>query len=62
MAKCEECGKTTTFGQSRPWSKKTTKRKFKPNLQQVTVYQDGKKIQQNSLHSLYPHINKSLNQ
>lgn len=44
MAKCEACGKTTRFGQSRPWSKKTTKRKFKPNLQKVTVYEDGKKI------------------
>ncbi|TFG49222.1 MAG: 50S ribosomal protein L28, partial [Anaerolineales bacterium] len=29
---------------SRPWSKKTTKRKFKPNLQPVTVFEDGKKI------------------
>jgi large subunit ribosomal protein L28 len=44
MAKCEQCGKTTQFGQNRPWSKKATKRKFKPNLQQVTVYEDGKKI------------------
>ena len=44
MARCEECGKTTKFGRSRPWSKKTTNRKFKPNLQQVTVYEGGKKI------------------
>ncbi|NQS92163.1 MAG: 50S ribosomal protein L28, partial [Chloroflexi bacterium] len=44
MAKCEKCGKTTAFGRSIPWSKQTTKRKFKPNLQQVTVYEDGKKI------------------
>ncbi|MEJ2413653.1 MAG: hypothetical protein P8Y34_11790, partial [Anaerolineales bacterium] len=26
MAKCEACGKTTQFGQNRPWSKKATKR------------------------------------
>ena len=44
MAKCEECGKVTKFWRSRPWSKKTTLRKFKPNLQQVTVYEDGKKV------------------
>jgi|GEM_PF-313817 large subunit ribosomal protein L28 len=44
MAKCESCGKTTQFGQNRPWSKKSTKRKFKPNLQKVTVYEDGKKV------------------
>ncbi len=44
MAKCEHCGKTTQFGQNRPWSKKATKRTFKPNLQKVTVYEDGKKI------------------
>jgi large subunit ribosomal protein L28 len=44
MAKCEHCGKTTQFGQNRPWSKKATKRKFKPNLQKVTVYEDNKKV------------------
>jgi len=49
MAKCETCGKTTKFGRSRPWSKKTTKRKFKPNLQKVTVYEDGKKIRKTKL-------------
>lgn len=44
MAKCEMCGKKTTFGQNRPWSKKATKRTFKPNLQKVTVYEDGRKV------------------
>jgi large subunit ribosomal protein L28 len=44
MAKCEACGKTTQFGQNRPWSKKSTKRTFKPNLQKVTVFEDGKKV------------------
>ncbi len=45
MAKCYECGKKTTFGQNRPWSKKATKRKFKPNLQKVSVFEDGRKVQ-----------------
>ena len=44
MAVCESCGKKTTFGQSVPWSKQATKRQFKPNLQKVSVYKDGRKI------------------
>jgi large subunit ribosomal protein L28 len=45
MAKCAHCGKTTTFGRNRPWSNKATRRTFRPNLQKVTVYEDGKKVQ-----------------
>lgn len=45
MAKCSSCGKTTTFGQNRPWSKKATKRTFKANLQKVSVYEGGRKVQ-----------------
>jgi large subunit ribosomal protein L28 len=45
MAKCSVCGKKTAFGQNRPWSKKATKRKFKPNLQKVTVIESGRKVQ-----------------
>jgi large subunit ribosomal protein L28 len=44
MAKCEICGKKTTFGRNRPWSKKSTPRTFRPNLQTVTVYEDGRKV------------------
>lgn len=44
MAVCESCGKKTTFGRNRPWSKKSTLRKFKPNLQKVTVYEDGRPV------------------
>ncbi len=44
MAKCAHCGKTTTFGRNRPWSKKATRRTFKPNLQKVTVYEEGRKL------------------
>jgi len=44
MAKCEICGKTTTFGRNRPWSKKSTRRSFRPNLHKVTVWEDGRKV------------------
>jgi large subunit ribosomal protein L28 len=44
MAKCEVCGKHTTFGLNRPWSKKATRREFRPNFQQVTVYEGGRKV------------------
>jgi large subunit ribosomal protein L28 len=45
MAKCSVCGKKTTFGQNRPWSKKSTNRSFKPNLQKISVYENGRKVQ-----------------
>jgi large subunit ribosomal protein L28 len=45
MAKCAYCGKTTTFGQNRPWSKKATKRTFKANLQKVSVTEHGRQVQ-----------------
>jgi large subunit ribosomal protein L28 len=44
MAKCENCGKTTNFGHNRSHSLVATKREFRPNLQRVTVYEDGKKV------------------
>jgi large subunit ribosomal protein L28 len=44
MAKCETCGKTTMFGHNRSFSMRATNRKFKPNLQQVSVYENGLKI------------------
>ncbi|MFN2148760.1 MAG: 50S ribosomal protein L28 [Anaerolineales bacterium] len=45
MAKCANCGKTTTFGQNRSFSMKATKRKFKPNLQKVQVMENGRLVQ-----------------
>jgi len=42
MAKCENCGKTTTFGHNRSFSMRATNRKFKPNLQKVSIYENGK--------------------
>ncbi|NLB70527.1 MAG: 50S ribosomal protein L28 [Chloroflexi bacterium] len=44
MAKCSQCGKTTTFGHNRSHSLVATRRKFRPNLQRVSVYEDGKKV------------------
>ncbi|UCH60566.1 MAG: 50S ribosomal protein L28 [Anaerolineales bacterium] len=44
MAKCAHCGKKTSFGRNRPWSNKATSRTFKPNLQTVSVMEDGKMV------------------
>lgn len=45
MAKCENCGKTTTFGHNRSFSLRSTNRKFRPNLQKVSVMVNGRKVQ-----------------
>ncbi|MEN6482815.1 MAG: 50S ribosomal protein L28 [Anaerolineaceae bacterium] len=44
MAKCEACGKTTTFGHNRSFSMRATNRAFRPNLQRVTVFENGRKV------------------
>jgi large subunit ribosomal protein L28 len=44
MAKCEMCGKTTTFGHNRSFSMRATNRAFRPNLQRVTVMVKGHKV------------------
>ncbi|AOH43916.1 50S ribosomal protein L28 [Anaerolineaceae bacterium oral taxon 439] len=44
MAKCEICGKTTTFGHNRSFSQRATNRPFYPNLQRVTLFVDGVKV------------------
>jgi len=44
MAKCAHCGKKTTFGRNRPWSKKATRRTFRPNLQTVSVIENGRTV------------------
>ncbi|MBN1668932.1 MAG: 50S ribosomal protein L28 [Anaerolineales bacterium] len=44
MAVCDNCGKKTTFGRNVPWSKKSTRRTFKPNLQKVSVFENGRKV------------------
>ncbi|MFZ3151990.1 MAG: 50S ribosomal protein L28 [Anaerolineaceae bacterium] len=44
MAKCSNCGKSTTFGHNRSHSLVATRRQFRPNLQRVTVLENGKKV------------------
>ncbi|MCU0512618.1 MAG: 50S ribosomal protein L28 [Anaerolineae bacterium] len=45
MAKCQHCGKGPIFGRSRSHAFNTTNRKFKPNLQKVSIYEGGTRIQ-----------------
>jgi large subunit ribosomal protein L28 len=47
MAKCENCGKGPQFGHNVSFSQKKTKRKFKANVQKVTVYEGGRKVRKN---------------
>ena len=47
MAKCEKCGKSPQFGQNVSFSQKKTKRQFKPNIQRITIYEDGRKVRKN---------------
>jgi large subunit ribosomal protein L28 len=45
MAKCAHCGKATTFGHNVSFSNRATNRPFRPNLQKVTVFENGRKVQ-----------------
>ncbi|GMV34354.1 MAG: 50S ribosomal protein L28 [Anaerolineales bacterium] len=44
MAKCNHCGKATTFGHNRSFSQRATNRAFKPNLQKVSVMEKGRLV------------------
>ncbi|HEX7433942.1 MAG TPA: 50S ribosomal protein L28 [Anaerolineaceae bacterium] len=44
MAKCENCGKITTFGHNRSHSLHATNRAFHPNLQKISVMLRGHKV------------------
>ncbi|MCA1955019.1 MAG: 50S ribosomal protein L28 [Anaerolinea sp.] len=44
MAKCEACGKSTVFGHNRSFSQRATNRTFRPNLQRVMVFENGRKV------------------
>jgi len=46
MAKCANCGKTTTFGHNRSFSQRATNRKWKPNLQKTTLLVHGRMVKQ----------------
>jgi large subunit ribosomal protein L28 len=42
MAKCEMCGKKPMSGHNVSHSMRHTKRQWKPNLQKVSIFKDGK--------------------
>jgi len=44
MAKCERCGKKTTFGHNRSFSMHATNRAYHPNLQKVMVFENGRRV------------------
>ncbi|MBN1566089.1 MAG: 50S ribosomal protein L28 [Anaerolineae bacterium] len=44
MAKCEMCGKSPQFGHNVSHSNRKTKRQFKPNIQKLTMLEDGKLV------------------
>ncbi len=44
MAKCAHCGKATTFGHNISFSHRVTNRPYHPNLQRVTVIENGRKV------------------
>jgi large subunit ribosomal protein L28 len=44
IAKCANCGKSTTFGHNRSFSQRATNRTFKPNLQKTLVMEKGRVV------------------
>jgi len=44
MAKCEMCGKSPQFGHNVSHSNRKTKRQFKPNIQKMTLLEDGQLV------------------
>jgi large subunit ribosomal protein L28 len=44
MAKCENCGKTPMFGNRRSHSLRATRREFKPNIQRISVFENGQRV------------------
>ncbi|MGQ9848828.1 MAG: 50S ribosomal protein L28 [Aggregatilineaceae bacterium] len=45
MAKCEVCGKGPQFGHNVSHSNRRTKRQFRPNIQRVSVMENGRMVQ-----------------
>ncbi len=42
MAKCQKCGRGIQFGNTRPWSKKATRRRWNLNVQRVQVMEGNR--------------------
>ncbi len=47
MAKCDLCGKKPMFGHNVSHSKRRTKRQFRPNIQRVRVFENGRWVRKN---------------
>jgi len=45
MAHCANCGKTTAFGRNVSFSKRSTARTFRPNLQKTKVLEGNRLVQ-----------------
>jgi large subunit ribosomal protein L28 len=43
MAMCSVCGKNTQFGHNVSHSMRATRRRFEPNIQQVTILENGRR-------------------
>jgi large subunit ribosomal protein L28 len=59
MAKCEICGKSPSFGHSVSHSNVRTKRQWKPNIQKVSMYQDGRPVSKKVCTRCLRTLNKS---
>ena len=45
MAKCDNCGKVPVFGNNVSHAKNRTPRLFRPNLQKVSILENGRRVQ-----------------
>lgn len=45
MAKCDNCGKAPVFGNNVSHAKNRTPRLFRPNLQKVSILENGRRVQ-----------------
>ncbi len=60
MAKCNHCGKATTFGHNRSFSQRATNRTFKPNLQKVSVMEKGRLVKKTLCAKCIKTLSKSV--
>jgi large subunit ribosomal protein L28 len=44
MAVCDTCGKKPMFGNTRSFSLRASRRKFNPNIQRVSVMENGQMV------------------
>jgi large subunit ribosomal protein L28 len=61
MATCNTCGKATTFGHKRSFSQHATNRTFKPNLQKVSIMENGRMVKKTLCAKCIKTLGKSSN-